>query len=90
VSSGPVNSAEDVFTDPYVEARAMLMPVDDPEVWSYRFARTPPHLSAAPTLPAEPAPDLGADSRSVHENLLGYSPVEVDKLADEGAVEIAS
>ena len=88
VPSGPVNTAEDVFADPHVEARAMLMPVDDAEVGSFRFARTPPHLSAAPTLPAEPAPGLGADTRSVLEELLGYSPTEVDELAAAGAVEI--
>jgi crotonobetainyl-CoA:carnitine CoA-transferase CaiB-like acyl-CoA transferase len=90
VPSGPVNTAEDVFADPHVEARAMLMPVDDAEVGSFRFARTPPHLSAAPTLPAKPAPGLGADTRSILEELLGYSPVEVDELAVEGAVEIGS
>ena len=46
VPCGPVNTAADVFADPHVEARGMLMEVDDPAVGTFRFARTPPHLSA--------------------------------------------
>jgi formyl-CoA transferase len=84
-----VHTAEDVFECPQVEARGMLMSVDDPEVGEYRFARTPPHLSAAPELPAMPAPRLGQHTRSVLEDMLGYTSAEVDGLAAEGVVQIA-
>ena len=90
VPTGPVNSAEDVFADPHVAARGMLMAVDDAEVGSYRFARTPPHLSSAPVLPAEPAPNLGQHSRAVLEELLGYSPAEVEAMAAEGVVQLGA
>ncbi|MCZ6522544.1 MAG: CoA transferase [Alphaproteobacteria bacterium] len=90
VPTGPVNSAEDVFADPHVAARGMLMTVDDAEVGSYRFARTPPHLSGAPELPAEPAPNLGQHSRAVLEELLGYSPAEVEAMAAEGVVQLGA
>ncbi len=89
VPTGPVHTAEDVFECPQVEARGMLMAVDDPEVGEYRFARTPPHLSAATELPANPAPRLGEHTRSVLEGLLGYTAAEVDGLAAEGVVQIA-
>ena len=82
VPTGPVNTAEDIFADPHVAARGMLM-----EVGSHRFARTVPHLSAAPDLPAAPAPDLGQHTRPVLEDVLGYSPAEVDGLIAEGVVE---
>jgi len=42
VPTGPVYGAEDVFADPQVAARGMLMPIDDPEVGTYRFCRTCP------------------------------------------------
>ena len=87
VPTGPVNTAEDVFADPHVKARGMLMEIDDPEVGAFRFARTPPHLSAAPTPPAEPAPNLGQHTREILEDLLGYAPAEVDDLAAEGVVQ---
>ena len=89
VPTGPVYTAEDVFECPQVEARGMLMPVDDPEVGEYRFARTPPHLSAAPELPASPAPRLGEHTRPVLEDTLGYSSAEVDALATDGVVQVA-
>ena len=87
VPTGPVNTAEDVFADPHVKARGMLMEIDDPEVGVFRFARTPPHMSAAPTPPAEPAPNLGQHTREILQGLLGYAPAEVDDLAAEGVVQ---
>ncbi|MDX1434855.1 MAG: CoA transferase, partial [Gammaproteobacteria bacterium] len=89
VPTGPVYTAEDIFECPQVEARRMLMPIDDPEVGEYRFARTPPHLSAATELPANAAPRLGEHTRPVLEELLGYSTAEVDALVDEGVVQVA-
>ncbi|MHA1537908.1 MAG: CaiB/BaiF CoA transferase family protein [Alphaproteobacteria bacterium] len=89
VPTGPVNTAEDVFDCPQVEARGMLMPIDDPEVGEYRYARTPLHLSSATELPANPAPALGGDSREILENLLGYDAGKIDALVAAGVVECA-
>jgi len=89
VPTGPVNRAEDVFECPQVEARGLLMPVDDPDVGAYRFARTPPMLSENVELPAAPPPRLGQHSREVLEDLLGYDSARVDALAEDGIVEIA-
>ncbi len=89
VPCGPVNTAPDIFADPHVAARGMLMDVTDPEVGTVAFTRTPPHLSAAPELPAEPAPSLGQHTRPILEDLLGYAPKEVDALVAEGVVETA-
>jgi len=89
VPAGPVNRAEDVFACPQVEARGFLMPVDDPEVGSYRFARTPPMLSENVDLPAAPSPRLGQHTREVLEGLLGYDAAKVDALAEAGVVETA-
>jgi formyl-CoA transferase len=77
----------DVFADKHVEARGMIMPIEDPEFGGFAFARTPPHLSSAPELPANPAPNLGQHTREVLENLLGYAPQDVDRLAAAGAVQ---
>ncbi len=85
--AGPVHTAEDVFDCPQAQARGLLMPIDDPEVGEYRFARTPPYLSAAPELPANPAPALGEHTRDVLENLLGCDGTEVDELVAAGVVQ---
>ena len=87
VPCGPIYNAEDVFADPHVAARGMIMPIEDPEVGSFGFARSTPHMSAAPELPANPAPNLGQHSREVLEGLLGYDAGEVDRLVADGVVE---
>jgi CoA:oxalate CoA-transferase len=86
--TGPVYTAEDVFADDHFRVRGMLAEVDDPEVGLYTFARSVPHLSAAPEIPLNAAPALGADTRAVLEGLLGYSADEVSRLGEEGVVGI--
>ena len=87
VPCGPVYNAEDVFNDPHVKARGMIMPIADPEFGTFGFARSTPHLSAAPELPANPAPNLGQHTREILENLLGYETKDIDRLAADGVVQ---
>jgi formyl-CoA transferase len=86
VPTGPVYTAGDVFVDDHFRARNMLVEVDDPEVGPTTFARTPPHLSAAPDIPTEPAPNLGQHTRPLLRELLGYSDSNIDALAAAGVV----
>lgn len=86
--TGPVYTAKDVFADEHFRKRGMLAEIDDPEVGPYTFARTVPHLSAAPEIPLEPSPPLGAHTREILEGILGYDPAEVTALAEEGVVGI--
>lgn len=88
VPTGPVHTAEDVFACPQVEARGMLIEIHDPDVGDYRFARTPPHLSAAPELPSKPSPDLGQHTRSILSDFLGYDAQQIDELVAEGVVGV--
>lgn len=83
----PVYRADDVFRDPQVAARGMLMEVDDPEVGAFKFARTTPHLSAHPELPRAAAPALGQHTRKILEEL-GYDADEITRLSDAGAVAL--
>ncbi len=88
VPTGPVHTAEDVFRCPQVQARGMLMPIEDPDVGEYRFARTPPMLSAAPEPPRRPAPRLGQHTREVLEELLGYEPARIEALARDQVIGV--
>ena len=71
VPSGPVYTAEDVFNDPHIAARHMLVTVDDPVAGPRKYARTPIHLSAAPEIPADSAPQLGEHTYPILSDLLG-------------------
>jgi formyl-CoA transferase len=86
--TGPVYTASDVFQDDHFRVRGMLTEIDDPEVGPYTFARTAPHLSTCPEIPAGPSPALGGHTRQILEDLLGYSSQEVDQLAEKGVVAL--
>lgn len=86
VPVGPVNTARDVFADPQVAARKMLVTVDDPDVGSYKMARTPIMLSSAPELDVSPAPRLGEHTDEVMANLLGYPSAEIDRLRQDAVI----
>jgi CoA:oxalate CoA-transferase len=88
VPSGPVYTAEDVFADPHIAARNMLISVDDPVAGPRKYARSPLHLSAAPEIPTEPAPQLGQHTRPILRDLLGYGEAEIQRLQDQGVVEV--
>jgi crotonobetainyl-CoA:carnitine CoA-transferase CaiB-like acyl-CoA transferase len=88
VPSGPVYTAQDIFEDPHVAARHMLVSVDDPVAGPRKYARSPLHLSAAPEIPTAPAPRLGEHTRYVLGELLGYGETDVEQLSAQGVVEI--
>jgi CoA:oxalate CoA-transferase len=89
VPAGPVYNAEDVFADDHFRRRNMLIEIDDPDVGPHIFARTTPHLSAAPEILTRPAPNLGQHTRSILQELLEYSPGEVDRLIEAGVVAMS-
>ncbi len=87
VPSGPVNTAEDLFGDPHVAARHMLVTIDDPVAGPRKYVRSPLHLSCAPEIPTEPAPQLGEHTRDILRDLLGYDKGEIERLQGEGVIE---
>ena len=88
VPTGAVYSAEDVFKDPQVKARGMLMPINDPEIGQYNLARSPVHLSEHPELPSKPAPNLGEDTDWILRELLGYGDRKVNELSEKEIIQI--
>lgn len=87
VPSGPVYTAEDVFQDPHIAARKMLISVDDPVAGPRRYARSPLHLSASPEIPVAPAPQLGEHTRPILRDLLGYDEAEIAQLEERGVIQ---
>lgn len=87
---GPVYTARDVFESLQMAARKTLVAVGDPEVGTYRFARTPVMLSTAPEIETNPAPRLGEHTFNIMHELLGYEADEIERLATEGVIEMAA
>lgn len=89
VPCGPVYDTKDIFDDPHTHARGVLVDIDDPNVGSYKFARSAPHLSAAPEIRTDPAPELGQHTREILEGTLGYDSGTIEALAADGVVQLA-
>jgi CoA:oxalate CoA-transferase len=88
VPSGPVYTAKDVFEDPQVAARHMLVTVDDTVAGPRKYARSPLHLSAAPEIPTREAPQLGGHTRPILHDLLGYDNSRIDELQAQGVIGV--
>lgn len=86
VPSGPVYTAEDIFSDPQIAARRMLLTVDDPVAGKRKYARSPLHLSTSPEILAQPAPRLGEHTRSILGELLSYREEDLERLIVERVI----
>ena len=81
--TGPINTAPDIFSDPHVQSRKLLMTIEDEEVGTYQFSRTPPLMSASPELPNRRSPKLGEHSEAILSEL-GYNPKDISQLISKG------
>jgi crotonobetainyl-CoA:carnitine CoA-transferase CaiB-like acyl-CoA transferase len=83
---GPVQNAQEIFADPHVQARHLLIDVPDPVLGSVRLVGPPFKLSASPDPLTRPAPRLGEHNAEVLRERLGYSDQRVSELQAEGAL----
>ena len=85
VVAGPIYNMEQVYQDPQVRAREMVIDLEDPELGLLHNIGIPVKLSATPGRINRRAPALGEHSEEV---LLaaGFSPAEVALLVKNGVV----
>ncbi|MCH7786476.1 MAG: CoA transferase [Chloroflexi bacterium] len=85
VPSGPINNIADVYADPQVQAREMMVEMEHPQAGRVRNIGIPVKLSETPGSIRRPAPTLGQHTDEVLAEF-GYSSDEITKLRDSGAV----
>lgn len=85
---GKVNTIADLFEDPHVAARNMLveLPLPYGKPGTLTLPNSPLHLSATPTVVGKPMPEHGGDTTAVLTEWLGLPPAEVERLRRSGAV----
>ena len=85
VVAGPIYNMEQVYNDPQVLAREMLVDIHDPELGTIHNIGVPVKLSATPGSIRHRAPALGEHSAEV---LLerGFTQGDVDALLSEGVI----
>ncbi len=86
---GPVQNAQEIFDDPQVAARKLMIDVPDPVLGSVRLVGPAIKLSSSPEPVARAAPRLGEHNAEVLMEMLGYTRDQVDSLEQGGVLSMA-
>jgi crotonobetainyl-CoA:carnitine CoA-transferase CaiB-like acyl-CoA transferase len=78
----------EVFAEPQIAAREMLVALPHPELGSVRMTGLPVKLSATPGAIARRPPLHGEHGREVLREV-GYGDAQIDALAAAGVVKVA-
>ena len=92
VPAAPVQTIDQVLSDPQTLARGMVVEQDHPVLGKIKLPNLPFRFSDCDTSPSGPAPLLGQHNRQIAASV-GYSPQEIDTFVREGvlyAEELAS
>jgi crotonobetainyl-CoA:carnitine CoA-transferase CaiB-like acyl-CoA transferase len=83
---GPVQTAKEIFEDPHVAARQLMIDVPDPILGSVKLVGPVARMSSDPTPVVSPAPLLGQHNAEILTEILGYTAEEVGQLKSDGVV----
>ena len=83
VPCGPINDLAEVYADPQVKARDMVVELDHPTAGSTRVIGIPVKLSATPGSIRRPAPMLGEHTDEVLAEH-GYTAAEIEGYRESG------
>ncbi|WP_405512909.1 CaiB/BaiF CoA transferase family protein [Streptomyces canus] len=86
VPAGPYNEMPDVFADPQIQHRGMLIEVDDPASGQLPMLANPIRFTATPVEGYAPPPALGEHTAEVLTALAGVTERQLTALRDRGVV----
>ena len=88
VPCGPINNLDDVYKNPQVLARELVMEVPHPTAGKVKLVRSPMRMSGAPADDAStlPPPLLGQHTDEVLRDLLGHSEADIATLRNQGVL----
>ncbi|CAM5787018.1 CaiB/BaiF CoA transferase family protein [Ottowia pentelensis] len=86
VPCGPVNELHEVFSDPQVQNRGMVVQMRHPRRGAMPMLANPIRLSSTPVQYRMPPPDLGQHTDEVLMQLPGYDATRLKQLRDDGVI----
>ena len=86
VPCGPVNELDEVFADPQVRERQMVVHVPHPKRSAMPMLANPIRLSGTPVQYRMPPPDLGQHTDEVLSDVLGYDEAKRRALRKQGVI----
>ncbi len=84
VPCGPINTLDEVFNDPQVQARSMRVMVEHPVAGQIPLVGTPMKFSSTPVGSQQPPPLLGEHTAEVLGQLLGMDEGTIRELRTRG------
>jgi len=86
VPCGPVNTVDEVFRDPQILERNMLVEIEHPKADKIKQIGIPIKLSETPLTVRSPPPLLGQHTEEVLKDLLNMSTQEINQLKEKGVI----
>lgn len=83
---GPVNDLQDVFRDPHVRARGLMIEVPHERAGTVKLVGNPARYSETPIDSYRAPPELGRHTEEILLSLLGKTASEVNALRQEGVI----
>ena len=86
---GKVNTIANLFDDPHVAARNMLVDIPLPygKPGTLKLPNSPMHLSGTPTVVGKTMPEHGGDTDAILHEWLGMASAEIDQLRRTGVIK---
>jgi formyl-CoA transferase len=86
VPCGPVMTVDQLFTDPHLRARQMIVDLPHEKLGRVPVTGVPFKLSESPGGIDHLGPELGQHNDEIYAGLLGLSASEMDKLRRDGVI----
>lgn len=87
VAMGPINSMEDIAKDPHYETRESWIKIEDPVTGTpLKIPNIPFRILGSEGRVRFPGLPLGAANDVIYGDVLGYTPEQIEKLRETGAI----